>query len=222
MSDEIPWWEVYQSLGFMSAPRQTATLQAWAHLFDTEGRTNEEMVQVVYAIARRDKLPSFAEEHLQAIREELRRMDYERSMVAPVVINRARCPYCGDCGIVCGLPHSHHITHEGLWDATIGKLMYTQCAKCDRCNVGRSIGGSMLTLTQYERDNPHWQMQLDFYAQYMKSNRQAWQAARKDPCSQYPETAADAKSAQKLEASVKKILARTAHEGRDHGRERLG
>ena len=77
----------------------------------------------------------------------------------------------------------------------------------------------MLTLTQYERDNPHWQAQLDFYAEYMANERKKDAAARKDPCSQYPETAADAKSAQKLEASVKKILARTrAHESDDHRR----
>ena len=208
MSDELSWYELYQSLGFMSSGKQLATLQAWGRLFDQEGRTNEEMTQAVYAIARRDKLPSFAEEHLQAIREELRRMDYESSMVAPVVVNRAPCPLCFDCGIVCGLPHSRQITNDGVWTGTIGGPASTQCAKCDRCNVGRSIGGGMITLTQYERANPHWPLQLEFYRQYKSLENEKDRVARKDPSAQYPESSAEVESSRKLSETIEKILAK--------------
>lgn len=208
MSDETPWWEVYQSLGFMTSGKQLATLQAWGRLFDQEGRTNEEMTQAVYAIARRDKLPSFAEEHLQAIREELRAIDESQRQQEPVVVNRAPCPFCYDCGIVCGLPHSRQITNDGVWTGTIGGPASTQCAKCDRCNVGRSIGGNMITLTQYESRNPHWSLQLEFYRQYQALESEKDRVARKDPSAQYPESSAEAELSQKLSESIEKILAK--------------
>lgn len=185
MSD-TPWWEVYRSLGFMSGQRQEQTLQAWAALFDAEGRDNADLVQVAYAIARREKMPSFAEEHLEAIRQELRKLDTLRQERLPVVSNHAPCQLCGDTGVVCGLPHSRYITPEGFWAAIVGGPHYTQCARCDRCAVGRAARtGDMCTLTQYEMVNPHWQHQLDSWQQYAEAQQAAWSATRADPASRY-------------------------------------
>ena len=166
MSD-TPWWEVYRGLGFMSGAKQEQTLQAWAQMFEAEGRDEADLIAAAYAIARREKIPSFAEEHLQAIRQELRRMDADRAFRQPSVINRQPCPMCGDVGVVCGLPHLRYLDQAGFWMASTGGPEYKQAAACDRCIVGRSKpAGQMCNLTQYERENPHWLAQLNYHQEY--------------------------------------------------------
>jgi hypothetical protein len=208
MSD-TPWWEVYRSLGFMAGQRQEQTLQAWAALFEAEGRDNADLVQVAYAIAKREKIPSFAEEHLEAIRQELRKLDAARQERQPVVRNHAPCQFCGDTGVVCGLPHSRYITAAGFWTAIVGGPHYTQCAKCDRCAVGKAARtGDMCTLTQYEMRNPYWQHQLDSWPVYAEAKRAADQATMADPASKHPESSSVRQSIQKLLDRIQKHLER--------------
>lgn len=215
MTEETPWWEVYQSLGFMTAPKQSLTLQAWARMFEAEGRGSEDLVTAAYAIARREKIPSFAEEHLEAIRQELRRIDSDRALKAPVLTNARECPVCGNAGVVCGLPHSRFIDDNGFWMASTGGPEYTQAAACDRCALGRSRpAGQMCNLTQYEQVNPYWAEQLRYHRQYRTLKAQALRATAQDPGAQVQETATQRLA---LDKFFEELRARMAQARGDNG-----
>jgi len=214
MSESAPWWEVYRSLGFMSGARQEQTLQAWARMFEAEGRDEADLIAAAYAIARREKIPSFAEEHLQALRQELRRIDGERAHRTPSVYNRQPCALCGDTGVVCGLPHLRYLDAGGYWMASIGGPEYTQAAACDRCTIGRSKpAGQMCTLTQYEQENPHWLAQLNYHRDYRAERSAALRAARQDPAAQHPESAAERLSLDKFFQRIKDRMSKTRAAG---------
>ena len=210
MSDETPWWEVYQSLGFMTAPRQSMTLQAWARMFEAEGRGSEDLITAAYAVAKRDKIPSFAEEHLEAIRQELRRIDSDRALRSCTPHSQQECPLCGNSGVVCGLPHSHFIDDNGFWRASTGGPEYTQAAACDRCIIGRSRpSGKMCNLTQYEQVNPYWAEQLRYHRQYRALKAAALRATSQDPQAERQETASDRLSFDKFFEALQARIAKT-------------
>ena len=77
------------------------TYIAWNDLFAAEGFTKAQLEAATIAVAKRFKVPVFASEHLNALREELRdirKMDYERALRAARTMSpSAISMFCAPC-----------------------------------------------------------------------------------------------------------------------------
>jgi hypothetical protein len=185
-----PWYERLRTMGLMSGPKSLPTWQAWDEQWDMEGREAAELLAAGMAILSRESVPSFAEDVRSAFNQELRRLCIERiDTRSHNCANHTPCPYCGDCGTVTDLPHLRYIRDGLYWTACLGEIKYTQAAHCDRCNVGRSkSGGTSVSMTAYERANPHWMSQKAAFEQYRRTRTHADHATTTDPQAQYPDS----------------------------------
>ena len=167
---DLPWYDLLQTLFGANSPDWAVTLTAWNTLFQAEGRSNSELVKAVEAVTRHNPIPNYAPEILNAIRSELFLRDQsfreatEAKRLAEVT-KPIRCRRCGDCGWVVGVPHVEFVAGpEWL------KPRRSMAVTCD-CGLGRHIHGrwenaqpeakKVLSFSEYEGRNPHWQTQME-------------------------------------------------------------
>lgn len=166
----LRWSDLFASLYGANSPEWQRTLGTWAVLFHAEGRANHEMLAAVQAISRHAPVPQFPTQFLDALRSELRRQDSsvreasEAKRLAEIA-KPIRCRRCGDCGWVVGVPHVEFVAGpEWL------KPRRSMAVTCD-CGLGRHIHGrwenaqpeakKVLSFSEYEGRNPHWQTQME-------------------------------------------------------------
>ena len=181
------WVDLFQALFSAHSPTWGPTLLAWRELFNAESRSNSEMVSACHSIAKRQVIPRFAPEFLQAIREELSRQDASfarqreddrlSQLDQPV-----RCRRCRDVGMITGLPHVDHV--DG---ANWSRPRYTQSAICD-CPLGQqsrqkwlSLNKPLMTFGEYERRNPHWRSQVQMRRLEVEAELTAHRQQHGDP-----------------------------------------
>ena len=135
-----------------------ATYAAWHEFFTEEGAKPAQLEAAVRAVAKRSKVPVFASEHLNALKEELREIrnrDYENTVKAA----RERTPRCSTCEFQATL-----IVPNGLSEATLETWMGQELSVvCDRCDMARIEGHRGMTLGEYEAKNPNWR---ELYARW--------------------------------------------------------
>jgi hypothetical protein len=163
------WLDLFQGLFHANTPAWGQTLFAWGQLFHAEGRSNSELVSAVYAITRRNPMPQFPTQFLEALRDELRQQD--RSMSAQAESRRlddtipVQCDTCSDSGWVCGLPHL-----SSVWGPEWRKPRTTMAVTCF-CSAGEQLNAraagrqtdpkSLMSFIRYSAKNPHYQTQMD-------------------------------------------------------------
>ena len=162
--ETTPWVDLFQSLWSANTPAWVCTLRTWAHLFHAEGRSNIELVHAIFAVSKRTKLPQFPVDHLQALREEIRTQDEQISReresvrVAREVI---RCTLCGDCGMVCGLPHLACVDGpQWLPPRNTVAVTCTCQAGSQSAARWRERGKPSLSYHDYQCQNPNYEAQL--------------------------------------------------------------
>jgi hypothetical protein len=141
------------------------TYIAWNDLFAAEGFTKDQLEAATIAVAKRFKVPVFASEHLNALREELRdirKMDYERALRAARTMSPP-CPDCQNQGMI-HVPDPKHISACGEWDALTDPFEATTItAICDGCQVARLMGYQGQLISQYTTQVPNWRNLLARY-----------------------------------------------------------
>lgn len=169
------WQDFHARLFGCSGENWSHTYLIWSDLFADEGIPNDSLIEAIKQIARRDKIPSYANEHLQAIREELAnlrneyRLSRQRLLTSSV---QASCSLCRGIGWVIGLPHLEQVI-DGEWDP--GSFGYqTQAVACS-CYIGQQRktgvdqhwqsqiihkGKSLMTLDEYTLKNPNYSHQI--------------------------------------------------------------
>jgi len=161
-----PWPNFFQVMFGAGTDQWKLTLATWAELFHAEGRSNSEMVSVIHGISRRDQLPKFPTDFLEAIRSELKAQDAvfvrKREDARLASLDQPlRCKKCRDVGQVTGLPHCQHVNGVN-WK----RPRYTQAVLCD-CQMGEmsrqkwhSMNKPLMSWSEYVRLNPDWFVQL--------------------------------------------------------------
>lgn len=163
------WMELHQAIFGCWGDGWASTYLTWDQLFQGEGWPESWIGAAVQRVALREKLPEFATQHLQALREELtsmRRADRMARQTAaaqlPAPDAKNICTHCKDSGWACGLPHIQSIDSEGNWTGQ----RYTMACPCT-CWKGRKVHESfrvnqqpVLSLGEYMQRNPSWRHQL--------------------------------------------------------------
>ena len=178
------WQEIHARLFSTPADRWWETYAIWSRLFDAEGWSHEQVTDAVYRVARRNVLPQFAPQHLQAIREELLSAAREIRDLRRRHFDAESCSTCKSTGWVVELPHLDHV-RDGRWHTDMG-VYYTQSVCCS-CGKGQSIktaiaahwskelvreGQFPMDWTEYMRKNPGYREQLDIRAQVRATQRE--------------------------------------------------
>lgn len=160
----MAWANLHQAIFGNHSDSWLDTYRVWDRLFRLEGISESELEGAVLAVSRRPKIPRFAGEHLEAIREEIRalrlieeRKNYANALPGPGV---GECALCGDAGLICGMPHLDDIRH-GHWFSG-----YTVGIVC-RCLKGKWFGEKcrpndqpLMGIAEYETRNPYWREQI--------------------------------------------------------------
>jgi len=181
------WLDLFQALFSANSAQWGPTLLAWRELFTAEGRSNSELVAVCHGIAKRQVIPKFAPEFLQAIREELAKQDAsfarqrEDARLADLT-QPTRCRRCRDVGMITGLPHVDFV--DGVnWP----RPRYTQSETCD-CPLGQqsrqrwlSMEKPVMSFAEYERRNPHWRSQVQMRRLEVEAELTAHRQQHGDP-----------------------------------------
>lgn len=131
------------------------TYAAWHEMFSTEGFTNAQLEAAVLAVAKRFKVPVFAAEHLNALREELRDIAIRNREAAlkAAKAREPRCPHCKNMGTVW--------VPIGLNAQTIGQWSHQGCqCACDYCDIAKLEGFNDPALSTYEARFPEWRDHL--------------------------------------------------------------
>jgi hypothetical protein len=186
IQEQVPLWqEVHVRLYSTPGDKWWETYAIWTRLFEAEGWTDEQVVNAVYRTARRDVLPRFAPEHLQAIREELRMMFKEQSDLRRKQADEVGCDACSGTGWICDLPHPEHVV-EGRWMQNLG--MYYTVAVCCFCMKGQGIkafvtahwakqpvreGESPMCWDSYTKRNPEYKAQIDVRESLRQAERES-------------------------------------------------
>lgn len=178
------WQEIHARLYSTPVDRWWETYAIWARLFDAEGWSHEQVTDAVYRVARRNVLPQFAPQHLQAIREELLAAAREIRELRKRHFDSVDCGTCHSVGWVTELPHLEHVK-EGRWHTDMG-VYYTQSVCCS-CGKGQSIktavaalwskelvreGQFPMDLLEYLRRNPGYREQLEIRKQIYATQRE--------------------------------------------------
>ena len=141
------------------------TYIAWDRLFKGQGYTDAHLSAATQAVAHRHKVPVFAAEHLNALKEELRdirNMEHERALRAAQTMNPP-CPDCKNHGMIWA-PDPKHISADGEWDGFIDPFDGTTIRViCDGCQVARLMGYEGPTVSAYTPHVPNWR---DLLARY--------------------------------------------------------
>lgn len=178
------WQEIHARLFSTPSERWWETYAIWARLFDVEGWSHEQVTDAVYRVARRNVLPQFAPQHLQAIREELLSAAREIRDLRRRHFDAESCATCQSSGWVTELPHLDHVK-DGRWLTDMG-VYYTQ-AVCCSCGKGQSIktavaahwskelireGQFPMDWNEYMRKNPGYREQLEIRKQVHATQRE--------------------------------------------------
>lgn len=160
----MAWANLHQAIFGNHSDSWLDTYRVWDRLFRLEGISESELEGAVLAVSRRPKIPKFAGEHLEAIREEIKglrlieeRKNYANALPGPGV---GECALCGDAGLICGMPHLDDI-RLGHWFSG-----YTVGIVC-RCLKGKWFGEKcrpndqpLMGIAEYETRNPYWREQI--------------------------------------------------------------
>lgn len=193
------WVDLFQQLFAAHTDSWMGTLGTWDDLFRAEGRSNSELIHAVLAISRRtSEMPQFPTQFLQALREELRKID--ASMAGAESAARAastkptRCMDCRDSGLYAAVPTPNLSCVFGMeW-----RYPYYTVAVCCHCGLGRwkfdnwkgrQDKARPYSFDEYVQANPDWKAQVELRAKAkaaeaaaakLDASRGAWSAALRE------------------------------------------
>lgn len=178
------WWDIHARLFGCSGENWAQTYALWNEVFRAEGRSNRELIAAVLATARREKIPNWGTEHLQAIRDELRLADHqarEKERLDRQALPWPSCGHCRGAGWICGLPHLEQIV-DGKWNPGMGTHQ-TQAVTCS-CHIGQRIETGvnahmekqqpgrerkLIGLDEYTRRNQNYREQMERHEKELRA-----------------------------------------------------
>jgi len=159
------WTLSHATLFGNRGPEWKLTYAAWNGLFLAQGYTEAQIFEATAAVANRHKIPVFAAEHLNALKEELRDIrnrDHERALRAAQTM-KPPCPDCNNRGMI-SVPDPKHISANGECDAFVDPFVgHTVKVVCDGCQVARLMGYQGQPISAYTPYVPNWRNLLARY-----------------------------------------------------------
>lgn len=165
---QLVWSDLHARLFGCQSENWRLTYGVWGNLFESEGRTNDQLTRAIIRVAQRPEIPAFASNHLQAIREELANLDTAARAEVKRTESSALRPVCETCrgiGWVLGLPELADV-EDGRWVAKNG-VHYETSVVC-QCSTGQRIGSAIKTLWDAEPGKKgKWPLSIH---EYLKRN----------------------------------------------------